>query len=193
LRPWLTPDTAPAAVLAAAAFFLTVIWPFWPVWVGPAAHTSDSHLIGRTFLELVVLLALAAPFFLVACSVGGRMPKPGSLALAITGLTIFGLIFRATSSGSRPSVVRWLIFAANLFTVGPLLVCYAASETLGASWPLILKISPLYSVPLMALEGFPAQPEIRVILIVSWAVVVLALGSTAVRDILRRRRHHSEG
>jgi hypothetical protein len=145
LRPWLTPDTAPAAVLAAAAFFLVAIWPFWPALAGNAELIPASRWFGRTFLELMVLLALAAPFVVVAWSVGGRTLEVDSLALAAAMAVIPGAAFRLAAGAVRPQRVRWVALAAMLLAGAPLLVAYAARETLGADWSCMLRISPVYA------------------------------------------------
>ena len=145
LRPWLTADTAPAAVVAAAAFFLTAIWPFWPALAGRAERIPASRWFGRTFLELVVLLALAAPFVLVAWSVAGQSVQAGRLALAAAMAVIPGAVFRLAAGAVRPQRVRWFILAAMLLAVAPLLIAYAAHETLGADWSWMLRISPVYA------------------------------------------------
>jgi hypothetical protein len=145
LRPWLTPDTAPAAVVAAAAFFLTAIWPFWPALAGPAARGQLMRWVGRTVLELVILLALAAPFVLVAWSVAGQSVQAGRLALAAAMAVIPGVVFRVVATAVGPQRVRWAVLAAMLLAAAPLLVAYAARETLGVDWSWILRISPVYA------------------------------------------------
>jgi len=145
LRPWLTADTAPAAVLAAAAFFLTAIWPFWPALAGNAELIPASRWFGRTFLELMVLLALAAPFVLVAWSVGGQPFDVGRLASAGAMAVIPGAVFRLAAGAMRPRRVRWVALAAMLLAAAPLLVAYAAHETLGVNWSWMLRISPVYA------------------------------------------------
>jgi len=145
LRPWLTADTAPAAVLAAAAFFLVAIWPFWPALAGYSVRSRMAPWVGGTFLELVILLALAAPFVVVAWSVGGRTLEAYSLALASAMAVIPGAAFRLAAGVVRPQRVRWLVLAAVLLAAAPLLVAYAARETLGVDWSWILRISPVYA------------------------------------------------
>ena len=145
LRPWLTPDTAPTAVVAAAAFFLTAIWPFWPALAGPSARGQAARWGGRTFLELAILLSLAAPFVVVAWSVGGQSLDAGRLAPVLAAAVIPGVYFRAMAAVVRPQRVRWLVLAAMVLAVAPLLVAYAARETLGVDWSWILRASPVYA------------------------------------------------
>jgi len=145
LRPWLTADTAPTAVVAAAAFFLTAVWPFWPALAGSSAHGQAARWIGRTLLELVILAALAAPFAVVAWSVGGQRFDVGRLALAGATAVIPGVAFRLVAGVVRPERLRWVVLAAMLLAAAPLLVAYAARETLGADWSWILRISPVYA------------------------------------------------
>ncbi|MCX5684746.1 MAG: hypothetical protein NT049_13805, partial [Planctomycetota bacterium] len=106
LRPWLTPDAAPAAVVAAATFFLVAIWPFWPALAGSSARGRVASWCGRTFLELAILLALAAPFVVVAWSVGGQSLDAAKLLPAIAAAVIPGVIFRAVAAVVRPQRVR---------------------------------------------------------------------------------------
>jgi len=151
LRPWLTPDTAPAAVLAAAAFFLTAIWPFWPALAGSAARGQLMRWLGRTVLELMILLALAAPFVLVAWSVGGQPVQAGRLAPAAVMAVIPGVVFRIVAAAVGPQRVRWVVLAGMLLAAAPLLVAYAARETLGVDWSWILRISPVYAAMTIAM------------------------------------------
>jgi hypothetical protein len=148
LRPWLTADTAPAAVVAAAAFFLTAIWPFWPALAGPVSGIR-GRAAARWFLvslaEAVMLLALAAPFVVVAWSVGGQPLDAARLTPAAAVAVIPGMVFRVLAAVVRPQRVRWLVTAATLLAVAPLLAAYAAQETLGTDWSWMLRISPVYA------------------------------------------------
>jgi hypothetical protein len=73
LRPWFTTDTAPAAVAAAAAIFMAAIWPFWPALAAGSGERPGTFL-GRSLLEAAILLALAAPFLVVASALADRPP-----------------------------------------------------------------------------------------------------------------------
>jgi len=145
LRPWLAADSAPGAVVGAVALFLTAIWPFWPALAGSAARGRVAPWVGSSFLELAMLLALAAPFVVVAWSVGGQLFDVGRLALAAAMAVIPGLVFRVAAGFLQPRRIRWVVLAAMLLAVAPLLVAYAARETLGADWSWMLKISPVYA------------------------------------------------
>ncbi|MBE3095712.1 MAG: hypothetical protein IMZ44_01120 [Planctomycetes bacterium] len=178
-RPWLTADTAPAAVVAAAAFFLTAIWPFWPALAGPWPGHITARWIGLTVLEGVMLIALAAPFALVAWSVGGRALEFGPAIAAAAGLLVFGVLLRATTACAGPAAARWFIFAAMLACAGPLLGAYAASETMGLALERVLEISPVVGAVRLATGGWndPAWQETAGWML-GWAVllVFLALG-----------------
>jgi hypothetical protein len=181
-RPWLTAGTAPAAVVAAAAFFLTAIWPFWPALAGPWSGHITGRWIGRTVLEGVMLIALAAPFALVAWSVGGRALEFGPPLAAAAGLVVLGLFLRAATVGLRPAGVRWLVFAAWLLAAGPLIVAYAATETVGAGAAPPTSVSPVAAAVGLALEGW-SDP--------SWhaavAAVLVMVGLCCAVAAIRRR------
>jgi len=176
-RPWLTADTAPAAVVAAAAFFLTAIWPFWPALAGPWPGHITGRWIGRTVLEGVMLIALAAPFALVAWSVGGRALEFGPPLAAAAGLLVFGTLLRATAACAGPAAARWFIFAATLACAGPLLGAYANSETIGIA-PLqrVLEISPVVGAVRLATGGWndPAWQETAGWML-GWAILLVFL------------------
>jgi len=136
LRPWLTADTAPAAVVAAAAFFLTAIWPFWPALAAPVTGIR-GRAAARWFLvslvEAVMLLALAAPFVVVAWSVAGKTLDPAWLLLVSAPVVAIGLTFRLVVAALAGRGVRWIMLAAVLFACGSLPLAYALSEVFGAA------------------------------------------------------------
>ena len=155
-RPWLTADTAPAALVAAITLFMLTIWPFWPALAasaGGAGTPLDARAYGRTLLEAVILLAVAAPFGLVAWSLGGRAWDFPAVVGVAAGLGAFGTALRATAARTGPGGVRWIIFVTTLVCVGPLLIYYAAAETMGTELGRLLSVSPIIAAVQTALGG----------------------------------------
>jgi len=179
--PWLTGDTAPAAVLAAAAFSLMAIWPFWPVpamrrQCDAATERIGAARIGQSVLELVMLLALAVPFALVAWSVGGASARAGPLAATAGGWVVFGLGLRMAAAAGGRAAARWLMFAAALLCAGPLALEYVAGETLGAGFPRLLEVSPIVGAIRLALEGWPEGTWPWVARVALWPAAGVVLG-----------------
>ena len=188
VRPWLEADTAPAALVAAATFFLVAIWPFWPALVIREPGRDAAHWIGASVLELVVLLALAAPFVLVAWSVGGRTLEAKPLVAAAMTTTFLAMIFRVLAIRSGAAAGRWLIFAAMLLCAGPLIVVYAIGETIGADLPRVAAVSPLVMAVWQMEHGWPSDLWLIVLEVAAWGVLALALAVAALRALWRRHR-----
>jgi hypothetical protein len=153
VSPWMEIETAPAALVAAAVFFLVAIWPFWPAFTGPCPVNRPLCPFARPTLELVMLLALAAPFALVAWSVGGHRFHVDGLVRAGLGIAILALGTRILS-GTLDSAGRWLMLAAMLACVGPVALHYAATEAMNEGWPRVLELSPLVGTGGMAVDGW---------------------------------------
>jgi hypothetical protein len=176
-RMWLVRETAPQAILAAAAFFVVAVWPFWPALArrkAPRAAVSPKWL-ALSVLELVMLVALAAPFVLVAWSVGGKAILAGPLAATAGAWAVFGLGLRIAATTGQ-GAARWLMLAAVLVSVGPLILGYAAGETLGVGVPRLVEASPIVSGIGLALGGWPegAWPWISAVAL--WPAVGMVLG-----------------
>jgi hypothetical protein len=191
-RAWMTTESAPAAVLLAAVFFLVTIWPFWPALACEARqprHFGDPapvvksmrRWLGLSVLELVMLLALAAPFILVAWSVGGRTIELWLLAAALAGPALLGLGLRMAVGGLPAGAGRWLMLASMLVCAGPALVAYAMIETMGwfsqitAGSLLAMEASPPVAVLHVGLQGWPAGGWPIFAQLVLWPVVGIVL------------------
>ena len=164
VRPfWLTADAACAALAAAAAFFLVAVWPFWIALDGSDAGALclSARALGRSLLELLVLLALAVPFALAAWALSGASATAEALAAAAAASAALGLGFRAACLGKGPAGGRWLVAAALLVSAGPLMVAYAAGETMHAAFPRFLEISPVVAAVRLAMDGWPEGTWLR--------------------------------
>jgi hypothetical protein len=195
---WLSRGTAPAAVLAAATFFLVAVWPFWPALArsrqGDAAPPAVGVAwLGLSVLELAMLLALALPFGLVAWSVGDASPLAGPLAATAGVWAVFGLGVRMAAAGMGPGAARWLMFGAALACVGPLALEYSAGETLGVGFPRILEASPIVGAIRLALEGWPEGTWPWVARVVLWPAAGVALGLLGWWRSCRARRRAVDG
>ena len=188
VRPWLSADTAPAALVAAATFFLVAIWPFWPALVIRDPGRDAAHWIGASVLELAVLLALAAPFVLVAWSVGGRTLEAKPLVAAAMTTTLLAMIFRTLAIRSGAAAVRWLILVATLLCAGPIIVVYAVGETIGADWPRVTAVSPLVMAVWQVEHGWPSDLWLAAVEVTAWCALALALTVAALRALWRRQR-----
>ncbi|HUU32384.1 MAG TPA: hypothetical protein VMY69_09835 [Phycisphaerae bacterium] len=179
MRLWLTREAAPAAVVIAAALFLAVVWPFWP-WRGRSAPEAEERFgirrLGRWVLEAVVLAVLAVPFVLAAWSVGGRTPSVGRLAAAFGILAVFGLGLRTAAGGLGRSAAKWLMLAAVLVCAGPILLEYAAGETMGIGFPRFVETSPVVVAVRVALEPWPEETWLWLVRTVLWPAVGVLLG-----------------
>ncbi len=186
-RPWLTGESAPAALVAAASLFLTIIWPFWPALAGPfAGATVGGKLVGRTLLEAVILTALAAPLVLVAWSVGGRMLAAGPLLTVAAGLVLPGLGLRVAAVGIGAKSVRWLILAAMLAAVGPLAVAYSVGETIGPIDVRLLESCPVSAAVKVAVGGWPEANVSRIARLLLWPEIGVMLLLVGIRQSSRR-------
>jgi hypothetical protein len=177
LRVWLRRETAPQAILVAAAFFLVAVWPFWPALArreAPRAAVSPKWL-ALSVLELVMLVTLAAPFVLVAWSVGGAAILAGPLAATAGAWAVFGLGLRIAATAGQ-GAARWLMLAAVLVLVGPLILGYAAGETLGVGFPRLVEVSPIVSGMGLALGGWPEGTWPWIAAVALWPAVGMVLG-----------------
>ena len=179
LRLWLTRETAPAAVVIAAALFLSVVWPFWPR-RGRSAPESEEPIgirrLGRSVLEAVVLAVLAVPFVLVAWSVGDRTPSVGRLAVTFGIPAIFGLGLRTAAGGLGRAAAKWLMLAATLVCAGPILLEYAAGETMGIGFPRLVETSPVVAAVWVALEPWPEETWLWLVRVALWPAAGVVLG-----------------
>jgi len=173
--PWLVRETAPSAVLAAGAFFLAAVWPFWgkkgtgsfscllekvPVPFFPEKEPVPFFIafirrLGISALEFIVLFSLAVPFALVAWSVGDGNLAVWPAVVSAAGLGVFGLGLRTAAEGMAPGAARWLMLAALLVCVGPLILAYAAAETMGVSTPGLIEVSPVFGLVRVGTDGWP--------------------------------------
>jgi hypothetical protein len=199
-RPWWTADTAPAAVAVAAALFLSVIWPFWPALargcplfrpLGKGDCTSGTKgtapFIGRSLLEAAILVAMAAPFVLVAAALAGRPVPVARLAVAAGVLTLWGLGLRLAALAWGPRSVRWLIAAALFVAAAPVMIWYANSETLGANAYRIVELSPVIAAGSLATEGWPSEPWLWFADVALWPIAGMVLALAGVASLSRRK------
>jgi len=163
---WLAEASAPAALLAAAGLFLVGAWPFFPALASfhtlprggcgdpPRFRASPARLVGLAIVEWVVL-ALAAPFAVVAWSLGEGRWAVGSAAVTAGGLGVLGLGLRVAASAGGPLASRWLMAAALLACAAPAALAYAAAETLGGSYGWLAEASPVVAL----VQGGSGWPE----------------------------------
>lgn len=186
-RVWLVREAAPQAILVAAAFFLVAVWPFWPALArreAPGAAVSPKWL-ALSVLELVMLVALAAPFVLVAWSVGGTAILAGPLAATAGAWAVFGLGLRIAATAGQ-GAARWLMLAAVLVLVGPLILGYAAGETLGVGFPRLVEVSPIVSGMGLALGGWHEGVWPWITAVALWPAVGVVLALVGLWQALRR-------
>ena len=187
VRPfWLTAGAAPAALLAAVAFFTVAVWPFWPALADVSVGLS-ARAVALSLLELVVLFALAAPFALAAWTVGAWAPSAGPLAAAVGALAVLGLGIRAAYLGMGPVGGRWLMTAAILACAGPLMIAYAAGETLNMDFPRLLEISPVVGAMRLGVDGWPEGTWRIFAGLILWPVVGLVLLAGGLSESRQRR------
>ena len=206
--PWLLRETAPSAVLAAGAFFLAAVWPFWPALAGsyrkkgtgtfserpekepvPFSPVPFFRWLGAGVLEFIVLVSLAVPFALVAWSVGDGNLAVWQAVVSAAGLGVFGLGLRTAAQGMAPGAARWLMLAALLVCVGPLVLEYAAAETMGVSLPWLLEVSPVFGLVRVGMDGWPeasSWPWIARLWL--WPGVGVVLGVVGLCESWRRAR-----
>jgi hypothetical protein len=184
LSPWLRADAAPGAVTAAAALFLSIFWPFWPALA--AGNRGPRSLVARSLLEAAMLLALAAPFVLVAFAVADRRPDIGRLAAAAAGLGVWGLGLRLATAGLGPRAARWLIAAALLVAAAPVAVSYAGSETISVAFPWLLPASPVIGSTRLVIEGWPADAGSWLVQAALWPAAGVGLAILGGRGLKRR-------
>lgn len=213
--PWLTRETAPSAVLAAMAFFLAAVWPFWPALAGrvrqkkgtgkkgtgsfscfsekvPVPFLQNASAVcrwlGASALEFVVLFSLAVPFVLVAWSVSGGRLAVAPAVVSVAGLGVFGLGLRTAAEGMAPGAARWLMLAAMLVCAGPLVLGYAAAETMGVSLPWLLEVSPVFELVRVGLDAWPEALWPRIARLWLWPGVGVVLAVVGVVEARRSRR-----
>ena len=200
LRPWIAPASAAAAVLAGAAIFLVAAWPFWPALApgafpcgesgdptcGAHAPSSASRFIGLSVVEVLILAALAAPMFVTARSLGGRIEAWPTAATG-AGLAVFGIGLRLAAAGLGDEAPRRLMFGVLLVAGGPPAVYYAVSETMGATMPWLAAASPVVALVQAGTGGWPdgAWPEIARLYL--WPMAGVGLGAVGVLTARRAR------
>ena len=192
-RMWLARDTAPAAILVAAALFLVAVWPFWPALARREANAAAVSLkwLALSVLELVMLVALAAPFVLVAWSVGGQAILAGPLAVTAGVWAVFGLGLRAAAQMGQ-GAARWLMLAAALISAGPMILDYVAGETMGVGFPRLIDASPIVSGLGLALDGWPQGLWPWIAAVALWPAVGVVLGSLGWWHASRRQHAPSK-
>jgi len=183
---WLEAETAPAALAAAAVFFLVAIWPFWPALARSEAGRTPAVWWFRSALELVVLFALAVPFARVAWSVGGRGFDAGPLAAASAGVAATAMGLRVAAA-RMPATGRWIMALATLACAAPIIVHYAAAEALGAALPRVLEASPMVGLARLALEGWPADPWRVAVGVWAWPAAGIAVAAVSLLATCGRR------
>ncbi len=190
VRPfWLTADAAQGALAAAAALFLAAVWPFWIALDGADAGALrlSWRALGRSLLELLILLALAVPFALAAWAVSGASATAKALAAAAAASAALGFGSRAAYLGMGEARGRWLVAAALLISAGPLLVAYAAGETMHADFPRFLETSPVVAAVRLATEGWPEGAWRIFAHLVLWPAAGLVLLLVGLSEWRRRR------
>ena len=203
---WLRAETAPAALVAGAAFFLVVVWPFWPALAARGGRDADAtlrssgaaslrstsrlswSLLGRSLAELLILAALAAPFVCLAWSVGGRPIDAPTLAATAGGLAALGLAIRLAHVAIGRASGRWLMLGAMLATAGPILVAYGAAETIGVVPQRLFEAIPVVAAVRLAMEGWPGAPWEGFARLVLWPGVAAVLVLAALVQMGRRGR-----
>jgi|WetSurMetagenome_2_1015567.scaffolds.fasta_scaffold106815_2 hypothetical protein len=206
VRPWLSHETAPLALAAAAAIFMVVLWPFWPALAAVEGHAPSwpeqkgrdgarpsmtapgnrKPLLIRSLAELAMLLALAAPFVIVAAFIGGQTLRPWPLAAAAAVPAVLGLGLRLAVAGLGPRSARWLIAVAILVAAGPVILAYAASDSLLGQFPRVLESSPVIACVNLATDGWPASIPSWLLEVAVWPVVGAAL---MILGLVRLRRN----
>ncbi len=183
---WLEAETAPAALVAAAVFFLVAIWPFWPALVRSEDGRTPAAWWFRSALELAILLALAVPFARVAWSVGGRAFDAGPLAAASAGVAAMAMGLRVAAA-RWPAAGRWIMALAMLACAAPVVLHYAAAEAMGAALPRVLEVSPMVGLARLALEGWPADPWRTAADVWLWPAAGIAVAAVALLATRGRR------
>ncbi len=176
---WVGADAAPAATMAGAVVFLAALWPFWPAWAGPVNGRIQARWVGLGVLELATLLALAAPFVLVARAVGSRAVEVTWVALGLAVAGALGLGFRIAWGGCGPAAGRWLMMAAMLLVALPVGLAYVVAETMNMALVRVFEAGPIAASMYVALEGAPETTWRLFTGLVLWPVagaVLVAVG-----------------
>jgi len=244
---WMTPTSAPAALLAAVGLFLVAAWPFFPALAPspgglgtlprggvdilprggspePPRHLSERvsaaerggsgdpprgnvslapggngsspprlavsvvRLIGLALAELAVLAALAAPFAVVAWSLGEGRLAVGSVAATAGGLGVLGLGLRVAASAGGPSASRWLMAGALVACAAPAALAYAAAETVGGSYGWLAEASPVVAL-VQAGDGWPEGAWPQAARLWLWPAVGVVVGVVgAIVSVTRVKR-----
>ena len=171
---WCSRDAAPAAVTAACVLFLTIVWPFWPALAG-TMPPRRLRWLAVSVLELLMLLALAGPFVLVAWAVGDRPLEVVPVKLAAAVPALFALGLRVAAGGLGQGAGRWLMLAAMLACAAPLAVAYAAGETMGQGYEYLADFSPVTAAVNAARDGWPAD-GFGIACLVAWPAVGVVMG-----------------
>ena len=188
-RPWMMRETALSALVAAAAFFLVAVWPFWPALAsGPGRQTLSGRWLGLSLFEFALLVALAGPFALVAWSVSGGTVAAAPTVVAVLGLGVFGLGLRVATAGMAPRMTRWLVLAAMTVLAGPLMLEYATREALGVTCGWLVGVSPLFGLVRIGLDGWPEGPWLSIARLWLWPGVGVVLATVGLLESRRRRR-----
>lgn len=183
---WQEAETAPAALVAGAVFFLVAIWPFWPALARSEDGRTPAAWWFRSALELALLWALAVPFARVAWSVAGRGFDAGPLAAASAGVAAMAMGLRVAAA-RLPAAGRWLMALATLACAAPIVVYYAAAEAMGAALPRVLDVSPMIGLARLALEGWPADAWHAAVDGWAWPAAGIALAAVALLRSFRWR------
>jgi len=174
---WAGPQDATWAVLAGAAVFFVIAWPFWFASGGPEERGGRAwarHLVWSS-VEAVCLWLLAVPFLVAAWAAGGRGPVLGPTLATVAGLTVLGLGFRLAAVGLGPGAGRRLMAAALVVCGGPAAVAYALGETLGPGFAWLAEASPAVGLVCSALEGWPTGPWATAVRLWFWPAVGVGL------------------
>jgi hypothetical protein len=86
-----------------------------------------------------------------------------------------------------PAGGRWLVAAAILACSGPLMIAYAAGETLNMDFPRLLEISPLVSVMRLGVDGWPEGTWRIFAGLILWPAMGLALFLGGISESRQRR------
>jgi hypothetical protein len=193
-RPlWVRAESAPSALIVAAALFLVVGWPFWPALSGGGRERPerlDFGWIAKCVAELLILLALAVPFAVVAWSVGNRPVSPKPVAGAAGSLALLGLAIRLAYVGIGPESGRWLMFGAMLVAVGPVAAAYGVHEVLEVELTELVELSPVVAALQLCRDGWPEAGWDVFTRLALWPAASAVLVLVALSEMAWRRRRN---